>query len=200
MAVLGHGALALEDLDQHGWLVILVGGEDLALLGWDHRVARDELGHHAANRLDAQGERGHVEEQQVLGLVAALAREDTALHRRAKGHRLVGVDALVGLLAVEEVLEQLLHLGDARRAADQHDLVDLGLLELRVLDDLLHRRERLLEQVEAELFEAGARQRLGEVDAVVERLNLEAHLVLRRERSLGALDLAAELLDGALVL
>merc|ERR1719440_2176423 len=200
VAVLGHRALALEDLDGDSGLVVLVGGEDLRLLGGDDGVARDELRHHAADGLDAQRERRHVEQQQVLGLLAALAREDAALHRRAVGDGLVGVDALVGLFAVEEILEEGLHLGDARRAADEHDLVDLALLHLRVVHDLLHGREGLLEEVDAELLEARARERLREVDAVVEALDLEAHLVARRERALGALDLAAELLDGALVL
>merc|ERR1719231_2101042 len=200
VAVLGHGALALEDLDHDGRLVVLVGREDLRLLRRDDRVARDELGHHAADRLDAERERRHVEQKEVLGLVTALAREDAALHRRAVRDGLVGVDALVGLLAVEEVLEEHLDLGDARRAADEDDLVDLGLLHLGIVHDLLDGRQGLLEEVDAELLEARARQGLREVDAVEEALDLEADLVLRRERALGALDLAAQLLDGALVL
>jgi hypothetical protein len=66
-------------LDRHGRLLVLVGGEDLALLGGDHRVARDQLGHHAADGLDAQRQRGDVEQQDVLHLVAALAAQDAAL-------------------------------------------------------------------------------------------------------------------------
>ena len=50
--------------------------------------------------------------------------EDPGLDGGADRHDLVGVDALVGLLA-EELLHQLLDLRDAGRAADQHDLVDL---------------------------------------------------------------------------
>merc|ERR1719387_3241599 len=200
VAVLGHGALALEDLDHDGRLVVLVGREDLRLLGGDDGVARDELGHHAANGLNAEGEGGHVEQQQVLGLVAALAREDAALDGRAVGDGLVGVDALVRLLAVEEVLEEHLDLGDAGGAANEHDLVNLGLLHLGVVHDLLDGGEGLLEEVDAQLLEARAGERLREVDAVEEALDLEADLVLRRERALGALDLAAELLDGTLVL
>ena len=61
----------------------------------------------------------------------ALASQDGGLHGGAVGHGLVGVDALVRLLAVEEVLDQLLHLGDASGSADQHDLVDLPLVHLR---------------------------------------------------------------------
>jgi hypothetical protein len=44
----------------------------------------------------------------------------------ADGHDLVRVHALVGLLA-EELLHRLLDERDARRAADEDDLVDVGL-------------------------------------------------------------------------
>ena len=43
VAVLGHGALALEDLDVHAGLVVDVGGEDLGLLGGDSGVALDRI-------------------------------------------------------------------------------------------------------------------------------------------------------------
>merc|ERR1712048_1248822 len=42
--VLGHGTLTLKNLDVHGWLIVLVSGEDLRLLGWDHCVTVDQLG------------------------------------------------------------------------------------------------------------------------------------------------------------
>ena len=42
------------------------------------------------------------------------------LHCGAIGDGLIGVDGLAQLLSVEEVLEQLLHLGDAGGAADLH--------------------------------------------------------------------------------
>ena len=54
VVVLGHGALALEDLDEHAGLVVAVGGEDLGLLGRDGGVALDERGHDAAGRLNAE--------------------------------------------------------------------------------------------------------------------------------------------------
>ena len=57
-------------------------------------------GHHAAQRLDAQRQRGDVEQQDVLDVAAEHARLD----RRADGHDLVRVDALVGLLADELLL------------------------------------------------------------------------------------------------
>jgi hypothetical protein len=57
-----HLALALEDADGHRALIVLGGGEDLALLGRDRGVAVDEPGEHAAQRLDAERQRRHVEE------------------------------------------------------------------------------------------------------------------------------------------
>ena len=63
----------------------------------------------------------HVEEEQVLDVAREHARLDGGAHR----HHLVGVHALVGLLA-EVVLDELLDLGDAGGASHQHDLVDLA--------------------------------------------------------------------------
>merc|ERR1719401_2287495 len=197
VVVLGHRPLALKDLNVHGRLVVLVGGEDLGLLGRDHRVAADELGHHTTHRLDAQRQRGHIEQQEIL---AALAAEDASLHSGAIGHRLIGVDAAVRLLAVEEVLHELLHLWDARGAADKHNLVNLVLLQARILKDLLHWAQRVLEEVVVDLLEAGTGQRLREVDAVVKSLDLEPGLVRGAQRTLGLLHLTAQLLDRTLVL
>ena len=76
-------------------LVVLSRAEDLALLDRDGRVALDDRRHHAAQRLDAQGQRRHVQQQHVLDL----AGQHAALQRRADRHHLVRVDAPVRLLA-----------------------------------------------------------------------------------------------------
>merc|ERR1712113_613839 len=60
VVVLGHWPLALENLNVHCRLVILVSREDLRLLRRDHSVPVDELCHHPPDSLDAQGERGHI--------------------------------------------------------------------------------------------------------------------------------------------
>ena len=116
----GHGALALVDLDLDRGLVVGRRREDLALARRDRRVALDQLGEHAAQRFDAERQRRHVEQQHVLHFAA----QHAALHRRADRDHFVRVHALVRLLA-EQVADQLLHLRDTRRAADQHDFVDL---------------------------------------------------------------------------
>merc|ERR1719506_1002879 len=197
VVVLRHWALAYEDLDGHGRLVVLVRGEDLALLRRDHGVTCDELGHDAADGLDTERKWSHVKEKKVR---AALTGEDAGLDRSAVRDRLVRVDATVRLLAVEEVLDQRLHLRDAGGAADQDDLVDLRLLQARIVHHVLHRAEGLLEKVAAELLEPRASQGLGEVLAIEESLDLEAGLVGRRERALRLLDFLAQLLQRAFVL
>mmetsp|Transcript_15414 Transcript_15414/g.36333 ORF Transcript_15414/g.36333 Transcript_15414/m.36333 type:complete len:248 (+) Transcript_15414:135-878(+) len=51
VVVLGHGTLALEDLNQHTRLVVGIGGEGLCLLRWDCCISLDKLGHDAAGGL-----------------------------------------------------------------------------------------------------------------------------------------------------
>ena len=82
--------------------------------------------HHAAERLDAERQRRDVEQQDVLDV----AGEHAGLDGGADRDDLVGVDALVRLLA-EELLHHLLHHRDARRAADEDDLVDVLRLDAR---------------------------------------------------------------------
>ena len=88
-----HLALALEDADRHRGLVVLGGREGLALLGRDRRVAVDQPGEDAAQGLDAERQRRHVEQQDVLDL----ALQDAGLDRRADRDDLVRVDAAVRL-------------------------------------------------------------------------------------------------------
>ena len=65
LVVGGHLTLALVDLDFHLGLAVGGSGEHLGLLGGDGRVARNELGEHASQSLDAERQRGHVQQQHV---------------------------------------------------------------------------------------------------------------------------------------
>ena len=104
------------------------------------------------------------------------------------------------LFSVEEIFDKLLDLRDTGAATDEDNLVNLVLAEVTVLEDLLDRLERSLEQVHVELLKLGAGKSLAEVLAVNERLDLETGLVSGRERTLGLLALTSKLLHRALVL
>ena len=157
VVVLGHGALALEDLDEHAGLVVGVGGEGLRLLGGDGGVALDERGHHLAGGLEAERERGHVEQEQSSSLLRVGAGEDGGLDGGAVGDGLVGVDRLAGLLAVEEVGEQLLRpwgCGWSRRRGRPRAPGPWTILESR--STFSTGSMVPAEEVHAELLEAGA--------------------------------------------
>src|SRR5262245_28543762 len=151
--VLRELPLPLEDVDLDGGLAVGGGREDLLLALRDRRVALDDARHHPPERLDPEGERGDVEEDDVLHL----PHQDARLDRRPEGDRLVGVDALVRLLP-EDLLHHRLDGGGARRPADEDDLVDLRRLQLRVGERPLAGDARAIDQVLDERLELRARQ------------------------------------------
>lgn len=66
----------------------------------------------------------------TLRRLAAVSPQYGCLHRRSICDCLIRIDGLVRLLAVEELLDQLLNLRDASRTTDQNNLVDLTLTNL----------------------------------------------------------------------
>eukprot|EP00962_Isochrysis_galbana_P049594 scaffold21094_cov110-Isochrysis_galbana.AAC.3 len=187
VVILGARALALEDLDGDGRLIIRVGREDLLLRRWDGRPLGHQRGHHLAARLQPERERGAVEQNHAGRLLRDVVGQDGGLHGGAVRDRLVRVDGARRLLAVEEVSEQGLDLGDAGGATDEHDVVDLGLAHLCVLHHLLDRRHRAAEEVHAQLLEPCTCDGREEVDALEERVDLDGRLGRGGERALGPL-------------
>ena len=76
LVVAGKLTLALQDVDLNAGLVISRSGEDLALLGGDGGVAVNDLGADAAQSLNAQAQRGNVEQQQTLDVALQNAALD----------------------------------------------------------------------------------------------------------------------------
>ena len=120
----------------------------------DRGVAVDHLRRHAAHGLDAQAERGHVEEQDVLDLAGQYARLDRGTDR----HHLVGVDALVRLLAAEHLLHGLDDRRHAGHAADEDHLVDVSGLHAGIGQCLLDRLGGLRHEIGDEVIQLGARE------------------------------------------
>jgi hypothetical protein len=197
VVVLRARTLALEDLDEHTRLVVGVGREDLRLLRRDGGVALDERGEDTTRGLDTGRQRRDVEEEKVLGLLRRVTGENGGLDSGTVGDGLVGVDRLVRLLAVEEVGHELYDTRDTGRTADEDDLVDVRLVDLRVAEDLLDRVEGRAEEVLAQFLEAGTGEGGVEVDTLEERVDLDRRLGGGRESALGTLASGAKTADGA---
>jgi hypothetical protein len=99
MVVLGLCTFTLKHLDANSRLVVLGGRKGLALLGGNDGVAGNELGHNTSNGLNAQSEGSNIKKQNVLGLLATFTRQNATLNSSTVGNSLIGVDALVQLLA-----------------------------------------------------------------------------------------------------
>ena len=200
VVVLGALALTLIDLDKHTGLVVREGREDLGLLGGNGGVAGDELGHHATSGLDTDGERGNVEKKNLAGgLGGSITGENGGLDGGTVGNSLIGVDGLVGLLAVEVVGNELLDTGDTSGTANEDDLVNLGLVDLGIGQDTVNRLESGTEEILAQLLEAGTGDRGVEVDTLEERVDLNRGLSGGGKSALGTLASGAETAEGTSV-
>lgn len=102
--VLGAGTPTLEDLDQHTGLVVGVGRECFGLLGRDGGVALVERGHGTTSGLNAERKGNNIEE--VLDLLGGVTLEGGGLGDVTR------VGQLIGLLAIEEIGDELDDPGD----------------------------------------------------------------------------------------
>ena len=200
LVITGELALPLVHLDHHGGLVVLSGGEHLRTFRRDGGVAFDDLGHHATLGLDAEAQRGDVEQQHVLDL----ALQHTGLQGGTQRHDLVGVDALVGFLAAGQFANEVGDGGHAGGTTDKQHLVDLVDAGVGVLDDGVERRAATVPEVLGHPLELGAGQLLVEVQRTGGRGGdvgqVDGGLGGRGQLDLGALGGLLEALAGHLVL
>src|SRR5690349_9912214 len=142
----------------------------------------NDLGDHAAERLDAERKRRDVEEQHVFRRFGA-ARENISLHGGAERDHLVRVELRVRL-AVEEFLHDLAKARNARGAAHQRDLVDLLGREACVAQRLLARPDSALQDGLDQAFELLARD-LALILLALRQIDFDDRALLRGERDLG---------------
>jgi len=114
------------------------------------------------------------------------------LHGGTISNSLVGVDALVGLLAIEEVGYEFDNTGNTSRATNKNNLMHLTLVDLGVMEDLLDGFESTTEEILAELLETSTSERGVEINTLIERINLNGGLGSRREGTLGPLASSTE--------
>ena len=183
----------------HGGLVIGRRGKGLALLGGNRRVAVNQLGEDAAQRLDAERQRRHVQQQHILDFAA----QHAALHGRAHRYHFVRVHALVGILAKHRA-HQFGHLRDAGGAAHHHHFVDLLRCQAGVGHRLFARAQRALENIVDHLLKPRAgdlqHQVLGTAGVGGDKRQIDLGLQQRRELNLGLLGRFLEPLQRHLIL
>ena len=114
----------------------------------NRRIPLNQLRAYAAERLDTERKRGHIEKEDILHI----ALEDSALDGSADRDDLIRVDSLMGFLA-EELLDQLLHAGDPGGTADEDDFIDIGSADACVPEGIEARHLRPLHERSNHLLE-----------------------------------------------
>lgn len=154
--------------------------------GKTYRVSLDESGHNTTSGLDTSGKRSDIEQEDILSLLRSITAQDSGLDSSAVGDSLVGVDALVGLFAVEEVGDELDNTRNTSGTTDEDDFVDVRLVDLGIPENLLDGLESATEKVLAEFLESSTGEGSVEVDTLEEGVDLDGGLGGGGERSLGA--------------
>lgn len=92
------------------------------------------------------------------------------------GNGLIGVDALVGLFAVEEVGDEFDDTGNTSGTTDEDDFMNAGLVDLGVTENFLYGLKSGSEKVLAQLLETSAGEGGVEVDTIEEGVNFDSSL------------------------
>ena len=155
------------------------GGEDVTLHGY------------------TKGEGNDIEEEKVSGVGGgSLSGKDTGLDGGTVGNGLIGVDALLELLAVEVVAEELLDLGDTGGTTNKDDLVNLALVDGGILHDLGNGVEGTGESLLVQVLETSTGDVGVEVLTVEQRVDLNSGLGGVGESTLGTLASSSETAKG----
>ena len=191
--VVAVDTLTLEDGELDSLLVIGNSGEGTLAQARNSATAGNNGSKDVALHGNTEGERADIEEEEVSGLLrAGLAGKDSSLDGSTVGNSLIGVNALLELLAVEELRQKLLDARDTGGTTDQDDFVNLGLVDGGVLEDLGDRLKSARESLGVEVLETGTGDGHGEVLTIKERVNLNGGLSTAGQGTLGTLASSAE--------
>lgn len=100
MIILGHGSFTFKDLNGDSFLVILIGSEDLRLLGGEDGTSFNNLAHDTSDSLNTKREGSSVNHDNVLG-ERFFTTNDTTLDSSTEGNSLIGVNTSVEFLSEE---------------------------------------------------------------------------------------------------
>jgi hypothetical protein len=178
-------------------LVIRNGSECTLLQAGNGLATGHDRGEDVALHGNTEGERAHIQEKEVSSLGrGSLAREDTSLDGGTVGNGLIGVDALLELLAVEELGQKLLDTGDTGGTTDEDNLVNGLLVDRSILEDLGNRLNSAVEGLGVELFETSTGDGDAVVMAIEETVDLNGGLGTAGQSTLGTLASSTETTKG----
>ena len=120
LVIIGKFALTLQDMDLHLRLIIGSRREHFALAGRHSGITLDQLGRHAAHRLNTKAQRRHVQQQHILDV----ASQHAALNGCTNSHHFVWVNALHRIFA-EQLLHPLDHCWHTSHTANHHHVLDV---------------------------------------------------------------------------
>ena len=150
LIVSGELSFALYHMDINSGLVIRGRREDLALLGRDRGISLDQSGGYAAHGLDGQGKGRNIQKKDIA--CAGVSGQLAALDRGADGNALIRVQGLAGFFSGQ--LFYLFLSGDhTGGSAYQQNLSKLGSGDSRILQRVLDRDRRPLNQIAGQLIE-----------------------------------------------
>jgi hypothetical protein len=199
--ILAVDTLSLVDWELNGGLVVGNSGEGSLLDGWDGLTTGDDWGEDVTLHGNTKGKWDDIQEKEVSSLLrVGVSGKDTGLNGGTVGNSLIWVDRLLELLAIEEVGKELLDLWNTGRTTDKDNLVNLGLLEGSILQDLLNWLDGGLEESSVELLELGTGDRGVEVLTSGEGVNLDGGLGDGRKSTLSTFASRAETAEGTWVI
>ena len=102
------------------------------------------------------------------------------------------VDAIVGLLAVEEVGNKFDNMRNTSGTTNQDDFKHVQLVNRRVTKHLLNRFKGTSEEILAELFETSMSKGSVEINSLKERVDFNGCLGIRRKGTFSTLTSSAE--------
>src|SRR5262249_26864638 len=137
-----HRTFTLQHVHFDGRLVVRRGGKRLRLARRNRRVTRNHRCRYAAQRLDREGQRSDIEQQQVFHLTA----QHTWLNSRAHRNHFIWVYAFVRLFS-EQLFDQGLDAWHAGLTTNQHHFVNLVRTYTGILQGLFARTNRALNDV-----------------------------------------------------
>merc|ERR1719272_144519 len=124
--------------------------------------------------------------------------DEVCLHSCTKSHSLIWIDGPVRLLAIEELLNHGLHLGNARRTTYKNDLVHTLLVNAAVTQALFDGAHGITEIIHVELFKPRAGQRARVINAIEKGIDLDGCLCGGGECALGSLALRTQAAQSSL--